>query len=146
MDASIFWLILAMSLLIVEALTLGIFMLFFGFGAFITGMLLYVVPLSFEAQIIIFLSISIVLLLLMRNSMRVWINGRRNKEVVSDNIEDVLGRHGAVVEAINPPKYGLVDMNGTNWQAAADGPIAKGAAVEVVGRDNLVLKVTEISS
>ena len=60
MDASIFWLILAMSLLIVEALTLGIFMLFFGFGAFITGMLLYVVPLSFEAQIIIFLSISIV--------------------------------------------------------------------------------------
>ncbi|MBT4884569.1 MAG: NfeD family protein [Legionellales bacterium] len=146
MDANMFWLILAVALLIAEALTLGIFMLFFGFGAFVTGMVLYVIPLSFQSQIIMFLSISIILLLFMRNIMRNWLNGKRKKTVVADNIEDVLGRHATVVNAINPPEYGLVDMNGTNWQAISVIPVAKGAVVEVIGRDNLVLKVTEISS
>ena len=69
MDASGLWLAFALVLLIAEAVSLGIFLLFFGFGAFITGVLLWLIPLSFALQVAVFLVVSIVLLLLLRNNM-----------------------------------------------------------------------------
>lgn len=144
MEASFFWMALAVVLLVGEALTLGIFMLFFGFGALMTGLALYVFPLSFSSQILVFLFSSIFTLLLMRNTMRAWLVPQK-KSVTTDNIEDVIGRRAIVAEDIDPPKFGLVDLKGTNWKAMADKKLIKGSTVEVVGRDNLVLKVKLIS-
>ena len=145
MDQSFFWIALSIFLLIAESVTLGVFMLFFGFGALVTGLSLYFIPLSFSAQISLFLIVSIFTLLVMRNTMKSWLVGKK-KSVVTDNIEDVLGRRGTVVEDINPPAFGVVDMKGTNWKAMASNKVSKGTIVEVIGRDNLVLKVKEISS
>lgn len=145
MEASFFWMALAVALLVGEALTLGVFMLFFGFGALITGLALYILPLSFSAQILVFLFSSVCTLLLMRNTMRAWLVPK-NKSVTTDNLEDIVGRRAIVAEDIDPPKFGLVDLKGTNWKAMADKKLMKGSTVEVIGRDNLVLKVKLISN
>ena len=145
MDQSFFWIALSVFLLIAESVTLGVFMWFFGFGALVTGLALYCVPLSFSAQISLFLIVSIFTLLVMRNTMKSWLVGKK-KSVVTDNIEDILGRRGTIVEDIVPPAFGVVDMKGTNWKAMATSKIKKGTIVEVTGRDNLVLKVKEITS
>ena len=144
MDASFFWMALAVVLLVGEALTLGVFMLFFGFGALMTGLALYVFPLSFSSQILVFLFSSIFTLLLMRNTMRAWLVPQK-KSVTTDNLEDIIGRRAIVLEDIDPPKFGLVDLKGTNWKAMADKKLMQGSTVEVIGRDNLVLKVKLIS-
>ncbi|MEE3003820.1 MAG: NfeD family protein, partial [Pseudomonadota bacterium] len=145
MEPNFFWIFLAICLLIAEALTLGIFILFFGLGALVTGLILYIVPLSFNSQIILFLTISVVTLLCMRNTMRSWLYGKK-KAVTTDNVEDVLGRRAVVIDAIVPPKYGLVDMKGTNWKAESEKEISKDKTVEVIGRENLVLKVRELDT
>jgi membrane protein implicated in regulation of membrane protease activity len=145
MEASFFWMALAVALLVGEALTLGVFMLFFGFGALITGLALYILPLSFSAQILVFLFSSVCTLLLMRNTMRAWLVPK-NKSVTTDNIEDIIGRRAIVTENIDPPKFGLVDLKGTNWKAMAEKKLMKGSTVEVIGRENLVLKVKLISN
>lgn len=145
MDQSFFWITLAIFLLLAEAVTLGVFMLFFGFGALVTGLLLYVFDLNFSSQILVFLITSIVTLLVMRNTMKAWLVGPK-KSVSTDNIEDVLGRRATVLEEIDPPAFGQVDLKGTLWKAMADEKLEVGTIVEVIGRDNLVLKVKQIIS
>lgn len=144
MDASGWWLLLGLVLLIAEAVTLGIIMLFFGCGAFVTGILLWFFPLTFAMQVAVFLVISIVLLLLLRNTMREWLQPTNSKKQAMDNLEDVMGRRGVVIKAIQPPEYGVVDLRGTTWKAAAKSPLAVGAQVVVVGRENLILQVEAI--
>jgi len=144
MDASGLWLVLALLLLIAEAVSLGIFLLFFGFGAFATGVLLWFMPLSFPLQVAVFVVVSIVLLLLLRNTMREWLMPRSAQSEAMDNVEDVMGRHGVVVQAIHPPEYGVVDLRGTTWKASATESILVGKQVVVTGRKNLILQVKPI--
>ena len=143
MDASGLWLVLALLLLLAEAGSLGIFLLFFGFGAFATGVLLWFMPLSFALQVAVFLVVSIVLLLLLRKTMREWLIPHSTSEAM-DNLEDVMGRHGVVVQAIHPPEYGVVDLRGTTWKASATESISVGKQVVVTGRKNLILQVEPI--
>jgi membrane protein implicated in regulation of membrane protease activity len=144
MDAIGIWLVLALLLLIAEAVSLGIFLLFFGFGAFFTGILLWFMPLSFAWQVAVFLVVSVALLLLLRNTMRAWLLPSKTSSEALDNLEDVMGRHGVVVEAIHPPEYGVVDLRGTTWKASADKAITVGKHVVVTGRKNLILQVESI--
>ena len=140
MDANGLWLALALVLLIAEAVSLGIFLLFFGFGAFLTGILLWFIPVSFAVQVSVFLVISIALLLLLRNTMREWLIPPNTKSESLDNLEDVMGRHGVVIQAIHPPEYGVVDLRGTTWKASATESIQVGKQVVVTDRKNLILK------
>lgn len=144
MDASGLWLVLALLLLIAEAVSLGIFLLFFGFGAFATGVLLWFMPLSFPLQVAVFVVVSIVLLLLLRNTMREWLMPRSAQSEAMDNVEDVMERHGVVIQAIQPPEYGVVDLRGTTWKASATESIMVGKQVVVTGRKNLILQVKPI--
>ena len=49
-----------------------------------------------------------------------------------------------MIEAITPKAGGKVEFHGTNWEAHADGDIAEGAVVEIIGKDNITLKVKAI--
>jgi len=55
-------------------------------------------------------------------------------------VEAVVGG-AVVVETIAPKAGGKVELHGTNWAAVADAGIPKGTAVEVIGKENLTLKV-----
>lgn len=64
-----------------------------------------------------------------------------SKQDVKENLEEFIGQRAVVKERIVPNSRGKVEFHGTDWQAEADEEIAEGTAVEIIGKDNITLKV-----
>ena len=57
---------------------------------------------------------------------------------------EYVGRLGKVVSAIRPEVPGRVLVGDAEWTASAAAPIAAGADVKVVARDNLTVRVEPV--
>ena len=144
MESYIVWFLVSIVFFILEALTLGVFLLFFGLGALITACAMLYLTISVNQQILFFLVVSVLSLLMLRGSLKSLIFSAK-KNNVSDNVEDIIGRQGKVTVAIQPPLNGKIDLNGTQWYASSDENIQLDEMVEVVNREKLVLKVKKLS-
>lgn len=135
-----FWIILGIVLALLEFAVPGFVIIFFGAGAFLTGLLCLFLHVGGTAQLLLFTISSLVFLFVFRRFAigRGKIVGAK-KEVDID--ETVVGSRVLVVEDIDPQLGGKVELNGSNWTAKADAPIAKGTPAEVVARDGLTLTV-----
>ncbi|MGC8724347.1 MAG: NfeD family protein [Acidobacteriota bacterium] len=67
----------------------------------------------------------------------------RNPVVTGE--QGMMGQEGEVREAIHPPEPGKVFVFGEYWNAVSDQPFEVGAAVKVVGRDGMTLRVAPLS-
>lgn len=143
MENYVIWMALAIILFLAELLTLGVFLLFFALGAFTTAVAVYFVPLTTNLQIVLFLLVSVVSLLFLRAKIQ-SILYRKKKTVPSENVADVVGRQGEVVEAILPPAQGKVSLHGTFWAASSQQKLNIGDIITVIGRDNLTLVVAKL--
>ena len=137
------WFILGVILLVVEAMHTGILAVFFAFGAWVTACLMW---LGFiEAtwlQLAIFLLISMVSLLLLRQKLRTWLMGLRRSAGEDVALDDFAGNLATVIEAVEPGRNtGKVEFRGTQWAARSDCAIAQGAVVKIIDRENLTLSV-----
>jgi membrane protein implicated in regulation of membrane protease activity len=82
--------------------------------------------------------------------MRKWIRPVfvgyiRHGERSDDNSTDFVGKKATVIRSIDPVAGGKVEFNGTSWSAEADQAIPEGTIVEIIGKDNLTLKVQTYS-
>lgn len=144
MDPRTIWFLVGLVALIGEVIVPGVFLIFFGFGAWLTAALLFMAPLLGPAwQLAVFLAASVTSLLLFRRKLTVLFYDRRLKpHNLPDELEsEFIGQKVSVLDDINPPHPGRVILNGSSWLALADEPVAKGAVVEVINRDGLTLKV-----
>ena len=78
--------------------------------------------------------------------LRKWLKGIfighiTSKQDITENLKEFVGQKAVVKEQITPKLSGKVEFHGTNWAAEADEEIAAGAVVEIIGKDNLTLKV-----
>tara|TARA_B110000459_G_C16621365_1_gene501901 strand:- start:136 stop:573 length:438 start_codon:yes stop_codon:yes gene_type:complete len=144
MESYLIWFLIATLFFILEIFTLGMFLLFFGVGALLSGVIVCFYPFSLNIQISIFLLSSISCLLCLRTSMKAALFSS-SKGRPADNLEDVLGRSGIVTKDILPPANGEINLSGTKWNASSNQKVLAGAAVEVIGRHKLVLEVKQIS-
>jgi len=137
------WFIIGVLLLAVEAVHTGILALFFAAGAWATAALMWLgIIRSTEAQLAVFLTVSVVSLLLLRSKMQRWMTGLRRPAGEDAALDDFAGNLATVVEDIEPGKTsGKVEFRGALWAARADKPIAKGEVVKIMARDNLTLSV-----
>ena len=55
-----------------------------------------------------------------------------------------VGQRAVVKEKILPKLGGKVEFHGSNWEARADQEIAEGTVVEIIGKDNITLKVKAV--
>lgn len=126
----IYWLIAVGVFLVLEILTLGLTTIWFAGGsvvAFVAGIL----GAPLWVQIVLFLLVSIVLLIFTRPIAEKHLNNSRTKT----NIDELVGKHGKVIEEIdNFNQTGKVMLNGMEWMARsnhADVKIPVGEKVEV---------------
>lgn len=146
MQPELIWFIAGIALLIAEFAIPGLVIFFFGVGALLVATLCFLFDLSLNAQLLIFLLSSLILLLSLRRWMKKIFMGRTSAQAeLDDNLSDFIGRRAVVIQKITPTLPGKVDFNGTRWTAEAGYPISKGEAVEIIGKDNLTLKVQRIS-
>jgi len=139
------WFILGLVFLIAEFMMPGLIIFFFGVGAVVVGVVCLVTDISLNWQLTIFLVSSVVSLVLLRKSLAGVFGGHiGGKQSGMSKMDDFVGSKAKVIETISLRSGGKVELHGTHWEAEADGEIAEGAMVEVVGKDNLTLKVKAI--
>jgi inner membrane protein len=133
------WIILGFFLLICEIITPGgFYIVFFGIGALIVGLLLVLgIPIVFALQIVIFVILSVVLLLLFSKRLR----QRFAKSDKSDKVDKIAGEFAHALEDIPQDAFGKVELRGAPWNAknTGDAKIAKGQRCVVESMDGLTL-------
>jgi membrane protein implicated in regulation of membrane protease activity len=146
-SAELMWFLVGLVLLVSELMLPGFVIVFFGIGAWITAALLALGLLpAFNAQLLTFLLSSILALVLFRKKGKGWYEGRvSGKMAPGASMEDLRGERAVVISAIIPKTPGgKVELHGTSWNAEADEPIEPGQIVEIVERQNLLLRVKPI--
>jgi membrane protein implicated in regulation of membrane protease activity len=146
-SAELMWFLVGLVLLLSELMLPGFVIVFFGIGAWITAALiaLGLLP-TFNAQLLTFLVSSILALALFRRKGKQWYEGRVSGEMApGSSMEDLRGQRAVVISAIIPRNPGgKVEFHGTAWNADADEPVQPGAVVEILERQNLLLRVKPI--
>ena len=141
-DCGWLWLFAGAALMLLELVTPGFVLFFFGLAAATVGGIRLAVGEAFTlaAQLAAFSVLSVVYLVALRRFVtRVFSGGEL--AVRPDLAGEYVGRTGRVTTAIAPPRSGRVELGDAEWTATADAPIAAGVAVKVVSQENLTMKV-----
>jgi len=118
----------------------GFFLLFFGIGGILVGILTVLNLLSsLDMQLFLFSVISVVAILLFRGRLREKVGRIPGK----DDQSSVVGETATATEEISAGSVGKVELRGTTWSARNVGatPIHLGARVKVEKVDGLTLEV-----
>lgn len=140
------WWLVGLALLLMELGLPGLTLFFFGLGAIVTGFVCWVLgAISLQAQIWIFLLVSIASLVALRRWLCKIFRGRRRENLPPGVEDDFVGRRCEVTHEILPDRPGRVELNGSTWSAEAEDRIAVGERVLVIGRNALTLRVKQIT-
>ena len=139
------WLYAGAILMLMEILTPGFVIFFFGLSAATTGLLRFAFGDAFDAtwQIAAFSAFSILYLAVLRRWLKNIFMGTKVSSP-GDFENEYVGRSGKVTVAVNPPLAGRVMIGDAEWTAVSDAAVAEGADVKVVSQNNLTMKVEEI--
>lgn len=130
---SIIWLAVFVALIVFEAMTMGLFTIWFAGGALVAFLVSLFVD-SWIVQMIVFLIVSFLLLYFTRPVAMRKFNSKRLKT----NVEDISGREAKVTETIdNFNGTGVAVLNGLEWSARS----AEDAVVIPAGERVLVKEV-----
>jgi len=136
------WFLVGLGLLILEFVMPGLIIFFFGVGACIVALVCLITDIGINAQLIIFIGSSVLSLVCLRRWLKGTFLGHTfSKQDLRENLEEFIGQKAVVKEKITPKAGGKVEFHGTNWEAEAEEEIAEGTVVEIVGKDNITLKV-----
>jgi len=138
----IIWFLIGLALLIMEFVLPGLIIAFFGVGAWIVALVCLITDIGINTQLIIFIVSSVLSLLFLRKWLKgIFIGHSVSKQDLKEDIEEFIGQKAVVKETIKPKAGGKVEFHGTNWLAEADEEIAVETVVEIVGKENITLKV-----
>ena len=138
------WLSIGLLLMIAELFIPGTFVMWFGFGAVLTGLIVGIIgEVSIAMQLFVFVIMSVISL-----GLGIFVYSKifgPNKEKGNDirtGAQRLIGKTYIVSEAIQNGK-GKVTVGDTVWLARSKKKIAKGAEVVVVDVDGTQLLVEE---
>ncbi|MFB0553611.1 MAG: NfeD family protein [Phycisphaerae bacterium] len=138
----IIWFLIGLVLLIMEFVLPGLIIAFFGVGAWIVALVCLITDIGINTQLIIFIVASVLSLLFLRKWLKgIFIGHSVSKQDLKEDLEEFIGQKAVVKEKITPKAGGKVEFHGTNWLAEADEEIAVETIVEIVGKENITLKV-----
>ncbi len=145
--SALWWFLIGLGVMLVELALPGFVIIFFGIGAWITALFVWLGVLeNLNAQLLGFVGASIVSLLALRGWLQKTMQGRVSDTELSDTrLDDFIGNKAKVTVAITPDSTeGRVDFRGTQWAASAKVAIPAEAMVRIVSKDNLTLRVEPI--
>ena len=139
------WIAAGLVLVALELVVPGFVIFFFGLGAVLTGVVLFVAPgLSQAFQILLFSVASLVFLVTCRRFMPKSFRGRSTQAEGDPDDDEVAGAIARVAApGLKAGHEGKVEFRGTLWNARVEegGDLEAGAEVVVVRRENLLLVV-----
>lgn len=138
------WFIVGIVFLLAELIMPGFIIFFFGIGGLVTSLCTYLFGItSVVIQIIIFLTSSLLSLVLLRNFFSSLFKGKVDS--VNKLKDEFIGRRAIVIKEIKPNSlHGKIEINGTHWEADSEFYIEKDSVVEITGRRDLTLIVKPV--
>ncbi len=141
----IIWFLVGLVLLILEFALPGLIIAFFGVGAWIVALICLFIDIELNTQLIIFIIASVLSLLCLRKWLKgIFLGHAVSKQNLKENLDEFIGQKAVVKEKIIPKAGGKVEFHGTNWLAQAEEEIAVGVMVQIIGKDNITLKVKSL--
>lgn len=108
----ILWILAMVSLIVIEISTVGLYCVWFAFGA-LAGLIFAMLNLPTAAQLIAFAVVSALLFFLVRPKLE----HRINLKSIKTNAEALVGKVGVAVTDIKDLDGGQVKVNGQMWSA-----------------------------
>lgn len=140
MDSHWWWFIAGIALILAEFSIPGVFICFFGIGALLTGVAVWIFPqMSFALALLVFTVLSVVFLFSCRRFLPKSFRGTMKVDHSDIEEDDVIGAEVVVTEAIATDTPGKVEFRGSVWTARADRSIAVGERAKIRERKNLTL-------
>jgi inner membrane protein len=137
-NPAVMWFIAGFILFILEFALPGFILFFFGVGAWIVALLALLFDISLNMQLVIFLTASVLTILLFRKSMQKIILVKKKSSEIED---EFIGKTARTETAITPGKNGKVYFKGTSWDAASEDVIGPDENVTIVGNESILLIV-----
>jgi inner membrane protein len=138
----ILWFVVGLILILLEFVVPGVILVFFGIGAWVVSLLVYLgVLTSLTSQLIIYSAASLTLLF----GLRRWVKDKfyghiSGAQDLSQNLNEFVGKKVRVLSDVAPGRSeGLVEFKGTNWSAVSDEEIKSGETAVIVKNDGLIL-------
>lgn len=134
------WLLLGLLLMLAELATPGgFYIIFFGLGAVLTGVLALAGVGDSSVQLLLFIAASVASLLLFRSRVLRWLQ----REPQAPAVDAVVGEIATAVEGLVPGAVGKVELRGSFWSArnASAAELIAGTRCRVLGVDGLLLVV-----
>ena len=136
------WFIAGLIMFLAEFTMPGLIIFFFGVGAWLVALICLFTDISINLQLTLFLIASILLLISLRKWLKNIFVGRTGQKQSADELlQEFVGKKAVVTREIDPQTRGKVEFHGTNWNAEADQIIDEGTSVEIIGKNNITLKV-----
>lgn len=140
---TILWLVAVIAFIAVEAATTALVSVWFAVGA-AAAMVVSFFDVGFGWQMLVFAVVSAITLALMLPNL---ISRRgEHKAPVTNGSPLTIGKQGVVLVAIEPGDIGRVRVDGLDWQARAEVPLAKDTRCKVVAVDGAVLIVAPVTA
>ena len=140
------WMVLGLGLGLLELFVASFFVIWFGLGALLVGVVLLVMPgMAFSAQILLWTAASVAMTMLWYKVLRKDAGKTR-----SGQADEALGEIGVLVRAVEPlgvesarveVRFQKPVMGSDVWPCLADEAITAGERVRVLAVDGQILKV-----
>ncbi len=135
---TIFWLIFALLMLIIEIGTVSLVSIWFCAGALVAAILAFF-QVGFVFQVVAFLGVSIGLFFLLKQKLQEYFRFRH--DLSGSGSMRVLGKNAKVLQPIGPGLQGRVFIDGLDWKATCPVSLGTGQIVKVVGIHGVTLEV-----
>ena len=136
------WFLIGLVLLVMEFVLPGLIIAFFGVGAWVVALVCLITDIGINTQLAIFIVCSVLSLLVLRRWVKgIFLGHAGSRQDLKQNLEEFIGQRAVVKEKIVPKLGGKVEFHGTDWEARSDEEITEGTVVEIVGKDNITLRV-----
>ena len=127
----IFWLIVMVVMLIIEAATTALATVWFAAGALV-AMIMDLCGAPHNLQIIVMAAVSVVTFVICMIWIRPKLESLRRAKIQRTNADRLIGMEGVVIVPVNPIEgKGQVKVEGQVWSAKAERAISEGTKVKV---------------
>lgn len=140
----VIWFLIGLLFMLLEFMMPGLIVMFFGIGAWITAICTVIFGLNLNAQLVVFISTSILSLIFLRKYLKPIFVGKDEK-AVDEILEEFVGKTAIAEVDFKAGETGKVTFKGTNWEALSDDNIKKGDRLKIIGKDSIKLKVEKLN-
>ncbi|MCQ2608675.1 MAG: NfeD family protein [Bacteroidales bacterium] len=137
------WLLCGVLGIGLELIVPGLIVIFFGCGAVLTGLCLWLFPaMAIELQLIIFAVVSVILLFAFRKMLKkkFFQKATTDKDELAD---EYVGKQAVALTEFENGR-GKVEFKGTGWEATSSDEIHKGDLVLIVSHESITLQIQKL--